>query len=65
MGLLATLAAPVERLLNNLPVYQVALLGFTAFVVVAVVLNVARQLLFKDKNAPPEVFSLFPFIGST
>lgn len=65
MGLLTTIATPIEQLLNTLPVYQLVLLGFTAFITLAIVLNVARQLLFKDRNAPPEVFHLIPGLGST
>merc|ERR1712000_154135 len=65
MGLLATVAAPLDRLLETLPTYQVVLLGFFAFCLLSVVLNVTRQFLFKDKNAPPEVFSWFPLIGNT
>ncbi|KAK5272883.1 Lanosterol 14-alpha-demethylase [Exophiala xenobiotica] len=65
MGLLATVAAPLDRLLETLPTYQVVLLGVFAFLLLSVVLNVARQVLLKDKNAPPEVFSWFPVIGNT
>jgi len=65
MGLLATVAAPLDRLLETLPTYQVVLLGFFAFCLLSVVLHVTRQFLFKDKNAPPEVFSWFPLIGNT
>lgn len=65
MGLLATVAAPLDRLLQDLPLYQTVLLGFVALLLLSVVLNVTRQLLFKDRNAPPEVFSWFPMIGST
>jgi hypothetical protein len=65
MGLLATVAAPLDRLLETLPTYQVVLLGVFAFLILSVVLNVTRQFLLKDKNAPPEVFSWFPVIGNT
>jgi predicted tellurium resistance membrane protein TerC len=65
MGLLATIATPIERLLETLPLYQTILLGFVAFITLAICANVLRQVLFKDKNAPPEVFSLFPVLGST
>jgi len=65
MGLLATVAAPLDRLLETLPTYQVVLLGVVAFCLLSVVLNVTRQFFLKDKNAPPEVFSWFPLIGST
>jgi uncharacterized membrane protein YvlD (DUF360 family) len=65
MGLLATIATPIERLLETLPLYQTILLGFFAFIALAILLNVARQVLLKDKNLPPEVFSFFPVLGST
>jgi len=39
--------------------------GFAAFIVVAVVLNVLSQLLFKNPNEPPVVFHWFPIIGNT
>lgn len=38
---------------------------FFGFVAISVVLNVANQLLFKNKNEPPMVFHWFPFVGST
>ncbi len=65
MGLVATISTPIERLIHTLPLYQVVLLGFVAFLGLAVALNVARQLFFHDKSAPPEVFSWFPIIGNT
>ena len=65
MGLLATLSAPVERLVEALPIWQIVLLGFTAFLTLAVVLNVLNQLLFRNPNEPPIVFHWFPIIGST
>ncbi|KAI1621360.1 cytochrome P450, family 51, subfamily A [Exophiala viscosa] len=65
MGLLATIATPLERLVHTLPTYQLVLLGLAAFITLAVGLNVARQVLLKDKNAPPEVFSWFPVLGNT
>ncbi|PYH98808.1 Cyp51A [Aspergillus ellipticus CBS 707.79] len=36
-----------------------------AAAVVAIVLNVLRQLLFRNKNEPPVVFHWIPFLGST
>lgn len=65
MGLLATIAAPIERLLETLPLYQVILLALSAFIATSVVYHVTRQLFFKDKSAPPEVFSWFPGLGNT
>jgi hypothetical protein len=65
MGLLATLSAPIERLIEHLPIWQVLLLGFTAFITLAIVVNVLNQLLFKNPNEPPVVFHWVPIIGST
>lgn len=39
--------------------------GFAVFLVVSVVLNVFKQILFKDPHRPPVVFHWFPFVGST
>lgn len=39
--------------------------GFVSFIVLAVVLNVLNQILFKNPNEPPMVFHWFPVIGST
>ncbi|KAM3513033.1 hypothetical protein MY11210_003338 [Beauveria gryllotalpidicola] len=38
---------------------------FFGFIALSVLLNVASQILFKNKNEPPLVFHWFPFIGST
>lgn len=38
---------------------------FAAFIILAAVLNVLNQLLFKNANEPPVVFHWFPVIGST
>jgi len=65
MGFLAFLAAPFEALLSKLSFWQIGLVGFTAFVVLAIVLNVLSQLLLKNSNEPPVVFHWVPFIGST
>jgi hypothetical protein len=65
MGLLTTLTEPLSYLRATLPIYQLVLLGFAAFIGVSVVWHVTRQLLFRDKNAPPEVWSWVPVIGNT
>jgi sterol 14alpha-demethylase len=65
MGLVAEVSAPFERLIAALPVWQLVLLGFASFVFVSVCYNILRQWLFYDRNAPPEVFSFFPVLGST
>jgi hypothetical protein len=65
MGLLGTITAPIERLIEHLPLWQFALLAFTAFITLAIVLNVLSQLLLKNPNEPPVVFHWVPIIGST
>lgn len=65
MGLLANILAPIEHLYHTLPLYQSILLFVAALFGFAIAANVARQLFFKDRNAPPEVFHLIPGLGST
>ncbi|KAI0029351.1 lanosterol 14-alpha-demethylase [Vararia minispora EC-137] len=44
---------------------RLALLAFVNIPLIAIVLNVLRQLfLFRDKSLPPEVFHLVPYFGS-
>lgn len=64
MGLFTTLAEPLERLAASLPLWQLVLLGLTAFITTAITLNTVRQLFFYDRNAPPEVFHVVPILGS-
>ncbi|KAI0267751.1 cytochrome P450 [Gloeopeniophorella convolvens] len=52
---------------NLLPtsVSRVALLAFINIPVIAIVLNVLRQLIMpRDPSLPPEVFHIIPFVGS-
>jgi Cytochrome P450 len=65
MGLLATISAPIERLVSTLPLWQIVLLAFSTVLALAIIANVTRQWLFYDRSAPPEVFSLLPGLGST
>ncbi|OJJ05362.1 hypothetical protein ASPVEDRAFT_55267 [Aspergillus versicolor CBS 583.65] len=65
MGLVALVLENVCQRCSNLSVWALAGLGLLAFLVVAVVLNVLRQILFKNPNEPPVVFHWFPFVGST
>jgi sterol 14alpha-demethylase len=66
MGLLQELAShPLAQQFQELPLGQQIGIGFGAFVVLSVVINVLNQLLFKNRNEPPLVFHWFPFIGST
>jgi hypothetical protein len=64
MGLFTTLSEPFERLLAALPLWQVLLLGGTAFLTLAVAINIVQQLFFYDRNAPPMVFHTVPIVGS-
>lgn len=43
----------------------IILAAFASFLGLAVVLNVLKQLLFKNSNEPPLVFHWFPILGST
>ncbi|KAJ5291116.1 hypothetical protein N7478_000367 [Penicillium angulare] len=46
-------------------IYTLALVGGLSFIALSVVVNVLRQLLFKNPHEPPVVFHWFPFVGST
>jgi len=65
MGLLNTLAGPLADRLANASNLTVIAAAFFAFLVLAVVTNVLRQLLLKDPLKPPVVFHWFPFLGNT
>lgn len=65
MGLLGTLLAPVERLIEVLPLWQLVFFALTVFTTLAILVNVLNQLLFKNPNEPPIIFHLVPFFGST
>jgi len=65
MGVFQELAAPLAHQFSQLgTVSQVAIVLAVALSL-AVFVNVARQLLFKNPNEPPVVFHWFPVIGST
>ncbi|KAI9818162.1 MAG: Lanosterol 14-alpha-demethylase [Pycnora praestabilis] len=65
MGLLATLTTPLSQQLSDRSAGIVLACGILSSVVLLVLLNVLRQLLFKNPNEPPLVFHWVPFIGST
>lgn len=46
-------------------IWVLAVVGALSFISLSVVINVLRQLLFKNPHEPPVVFHWFPFIGST
>ncbi|KIW01684.1 uncharacterized protein PV09_06865 [Verruconis gallopava] len=62
MGILATVAEPFS-VVEWTPLTVAA--AFALFLTVTVVLNVLKQLLWKNPTEPPMVFHLFPLIGST
>lgn len=65
MGLLEEVAGPALQRFSQLSTAsQVGTLIF-AFVALSIVVNVAKQLLFKNPNEPPVVFHWIPIIGST
>lgn len=65
MGLLAEVAGPLAEFASNASLPVLVLVGTLSFIVLAVVLNVLKQLLFKNPNEPPVVFHWFPIIGNT
>ncbi|KAH0543521.1 Sterol 14-alpha demethylase [Glutinoglossum americanum] len=65
MVLLGTIAAPLADFVANRSAAVIVAAGLAAVSVLAVVLNVLRQLLFKNPNEPPMVFHWVPFIGNT
>ena len=65
MGILELFTQAVGQQVSQRGLAVVIAAGFVAFLVLAVVLNVLQQVLFKNPNEPPMVFHWFPIIGST
>lgn len=66
MGILQdALSHPTAQLYFEQSVGTQVAIGIAGFLAVAVFINVAQQLLFKNPSDPPMVFHWFPFIGST
>jgi hypothetical protein len=65
MGLLATIAGPLAEYTSNTSTTVLVLSGLATFLVVSIVLNVLKQLLWRNPHEPPLVFHWVPFIGST
>ncbi|KAI4126262.1 MAG: hypothetical protein LQ341_006895 [Variospora aurantia] len=66
MGLLATITAgPLGHQLSNRSTAVIIAVAMASFFFVVVVLNVLRQLLFKNPREPPLVFHWVPVVGST
>jgi sterol 14-demethylase len=65
MGILENISGPLAQQILQRGTGVVVASGLAAFLVLAVVLNVLNQLLFKNPNEPPVVFHWLPIIGST
>ena len=66
MGLLQDVALTFDAHLGHLPAWKLAGLAFGTFIALAILLNVASQLLIRrNPNEPPLVFHWVPIIGST
>ncbi|KAF2092824.1 14-alpha sterol demethylase Cyp51B [Rhizodiscina lignyota] len=65
MGLLATIAGPLADITANTSTGVLVASVIASFIVLSIVTNVLRQLLFKNPNEPPIVFHWVPFVGST
>lgn len=65
MGLLAAIAGPLGQQLSSRSTGVIVAAALATFCVLAVILNVLRQLLFRTPEEPPLVFHWVPFIGST
>ncbi|KAE9381668.1 eburicol 14 alpha-demethylase [Stipitochalara longipes BDJ] len=65
MGILETISGPLAQQISQRGTAVVVGSAFAAFLVLAIVLNVLSQLLFKNPNEPPVVFHWVPIIGST
>jgi hypothetical protein len=65
MGLIQDVTEPLVAEFQKLGLASQIVVGFVSFIVLSVVLTVGKQIFFKDPHAPPMVFHLFPFIGST
>lgn len=65
MGILADIAGPLAGFAASASLPVLIATGTASFVLLAVVLNVLKQLLFKNPKEPPVVFHWFPVLGNT
>lgn len=65
MGILGTLASPLAALAEDTSTTVLVASIVASFIVLSIVINVLRQLIFKNPHEPPLVFHWVPFIGST
>jgi hypothetical protein len=65
MGLLNSFLDKFCEHCSTQSIYTLVSVGALSFIALSVVINVLRQLLFKNPHEPPVVFHWFPFVGST
>lgn len=65
MGLIQAIAGPVAGFIGRSSTVTVIFTLLATFITLTIVLNVLRQLLFRNPNEPPLVFHWVPFFGST
>lgn len=65
MGLLTAIARPLGHVTENASTTVLLLASVVTFTILAVVLNVLKQLLFRKSDEPPIVFHWIPILGST
>ncbi|KAJ5408239.1 Eburicol 14-alpha-demethylase [Penicillium cosmopolitanum] len=65
MGLFATILDSFCEHCSDQSIYTLVAVGALSFIALSVVVNVLRQLLFKNPHEPPVVFHWFPLVGST
>ncbi|KAL8928274.1 MAG: hypothetical protein Q9208_001984 [Pyrenodesmia sp. 3 TL-2023] len=65
MGLLTIIAEPLGDLLSDRSTGVILTAGLAASSVLLVLLNVLRQLVYRNPGEPPIVFHWVPFVGST
>lgn len=65
MGLFASFLDSFCEHCSSQSIFTLVTVGALSFIALSVVVNVLRQLLFKNPHEPPLVFHWFPFVGST
>ncbi|CEJ57543.1 Putative Cytochrome P450, family 51 (Sterol 14-demethylase) [Penicillium brasilianum] len=65
MGLLNSFLDKFCEHCSSQSIFTLVSVGALSFIALSVVINVLRQLLFKNPHEPPVVFHWFPFVGST
>lgn len=65
MGLFSSFINKFCEHCSTQSIWTLTFVGTLSFISFFVVINVLRQLLFKNPHEPPVVFHWFPFIGST